>query len=82
MIADYETIEKPFGNKKGNPRYIYFVGKSNYIEKWLEKSKKVKENHNNLLSENDDDDLWHDDDDDDNDDDDDDYFISLRASEN
>ncbi len=25
LISDYETIENPFGNKKGYPRYIYFI---------------------------------------------------------
>src|SRR2546421_136279 len=54
LIADYETIEKPLGNKKGNPRYIYFVGKSDYIEKWLRKSEKARENHKNFLAEIDD----------------------------
>ena len=50
MISDYETIEKPFGNEKGNPRYIYFIGKSNYIEKWVEKSEKSREKITRILS--------------------------------
>ena len=43
MIADYETIEKLFGSKEENPRYIYFTARSDYIERWLKKSEKVRE---------------------------------------
>ncbi|RGB23517.1 hypothetical protein C1646_774371 [Rhizophagus diaphanus] len=69
-IADYETIEKLSGNEDGNPRYIYFTANSNYIERWLKKSKKARENHKNLLPEVDDDgDDCNDDDDNDCDDD-------------
>src|SRR5688572_7743023 len=56
-------MEKPFGNTKGNPRYIYFIGKSDYIEKWLEKSKKARETHKNSLDQLDDSNLWYYDDD-------------------
>ncbi|CAG8710957.1 22959_t:CDS:2, partial [Rhizophagus irregularis] len=35
LIEDYETIEKPLGSKRGNPRYIYYIGKSDYIEECL-----------------------------------------------
>ncbi|PKY27233.1 hypothetical protein RhiirB3_390138 [Rhizophagus irregularis] len=55
MIADYETIEKLSGNEDGNPRYIYFTANSNYIERWLKKSKKARDNHKNLLAKVDDD---------------------------
>ena len=51
MIADYETIDIAFGKKKENPRYIYFFGKSDYIQEWLENSEKVRNSHNNFLSE-------------------------------
>ncbi|CAB4418751.1 unnamed protein product [Rhizophagus irregularis] len=33
MIAEYETIDNPFGNQNGNSRYIYFTSKADYIEK-------------------------------------------------
>ncbi|GBC40667.1 uncharacterized protein OCT59_029180 [Rhizophagus irregularis] len=68
LIEDYETIEKPLGNKRGNPRYIYYIGKSDYIEEWLRKSEKARKN---LLSKVDDKNPWDDHDDDDDDDDDD-----------
>lgn len=55
MIADYETIEKLSGDEDGNPRYIYFTANSNYIERWLKKSKKAREKLKNLLAEVDDD---------------------------
>ncbi|PKK61042.1 hypothetical protein RhiirC2_817389 [Rhizophagus irregularis] len=69
MIADYETIEKLSGDEDGNPRYIYFTANSNYIERWLKKSKKAREKLKNLLAEVDDDDYDCNDDDDDCDDD-------------
>jgi len=59
MIADYETIDKPFGNEKGNPRYIYFTGKSDYIEQWLKKSEKARESHKNFLAEIDNNNSWY-----------------------
>ncbi|CAJ0841410.1 19130_t:CDS:2, partial [Entrophospora sp. SA101] len=30
--------EKPFGNTRGNPRFIYYVGRVDYLEKWLLKA--------------------------------------------
>jgi len=67
LIADYETIDKPFGNKKGNPRYIYFIGESDYIEEWLANSERARENHKNFLAESDGGNLWYYDDNDDDD---------------
>lgn len=55
MIANYETIEKLSGNEEENPRYIYFTARSDYIERWLKKSKKAREKHKKLLAEVDDD---------------------------
>ncbi|CAB4409308.1 unnamed protein product [Rhizophagus irregularis] len=69
LIEDYETIEKPLGSKRGNPRYIYYIGKSDYIEEWLRKSEKARKNHENFLSKVDDKNPWDDDDDDDDDND-------------
>ncbi|CAH1764468.1 3623_t:CDS:2 [Entrophospora sp. SA101] len=40
LLADYETLEKPFGNSRGNPQYIYYVGKANELENWLSKTEK------------------------------------------
>ncbi|GBC38196.1 uncharacterized protein OCT59_005945 [Rhizophagus irregularis] len=71
LIEDYETVEKPLGNKRGNPRYIYYIGKSDYIEEWLRKSEKARKNHENFLSKVDDKNPWDDDDDDDEEEDDD-----------
>ncbi|RGB22453.1 hypothetical protein C1646_822539 [Rhizophagus diaphanus] len=68
LIEDYETVEKPLGSKRGNPRYIYYIGKSDYIEEWLRKSEKARKNHENFLSKVDDENPWDDDDDDDDDD--------------
>ncbi|CAB4425400.1 unnamed protein product [Rhizophagus irregularis] len=44
LIADYETIDTPFGGEKENPRYIYFFGNSDYIQEWLENSEKARIN--------------------------------------
>ncbi|GES91142.1 hypothetical protein GLOIN_2v1471210 [Rhizophagus clarus] len=52
MIADYETIEKLF-DKEENPRYIYFSARSDYIERWLKKSEKAREDHKNFSIEGD-----------------------------
>ncbi|POG66635.1 hypothetical protein GLOIN_2v1655143 [Rhizophagus irregularis DAOM 181602=DAOM 197198] len=75
LIEDYETIEKPLGSKRGNPRYIYYIGKSDYIEEWLRKSEKARKNHENFLSKVDDKNPW--DDNDDDDDDDNDHYQDL-----
>ncbi|CAG8587113.1 9879_t:CDS:2 [Diversispora eburnea] len=37
LIAEYETLKKLFGDKKGNPRHIYYIGKSNKFADWLRK---------------------------------------------
>ncbi|CAG8684544.1 1433_t:CDS:2 [Cetraspora pellucida] len=39
MICDYETLEKPLGSKRGNPRYIYFIANNDAIDKWLNENK-------------------------------------------
>ncbi|CAG8505382.1 15596_t:CDS:2 [Funneliformis mosseae] len=51
LIADYELFDKPFGNRKGDPRYIFYFGKTDYIEKWLERSEKFRESYKNFLEE-------------------------------
>ncbi|CAI2177385.1 15061_t:CDS:2, partial [Funneliformis geosporum] len=51
LIADYETLEKPFGSLRGNPRYIYYVGSSEYQEEWLDKAEKYRKTHKSLLVE-------------------------------
>src|SRR5205823_2726363 len=75
LIQDYETIEKPLGSKRGNPRYIYYIGKPDYIEEWLKKSEKTRKSHEktrkrheNFLSKLDDDSNSDGDDNDDDDD--------------
>ncbi|CAG8529851.1 8900_t:CDS:2 [Funneliformis caledonium] len=51
LIEDYETLSNPIGNRKEDPRYIYFIGKSKYIKKWLEKSEKEIERNKIFLGE-------------------------------
>ncbi|CAG8443013.1 9129_t:CDS:2 [Funneliformis caledonium] len=51
LIADYETFDRPFGNRKRDPRYIFYIGKTEYIEKWLEKSERYRESYKNFLEE-------------------------------
>ncbi|PKB99384.1 hypothetical protein RhiirA5_403639 [Rhizophagus irregularis] len=76
LIAEYEAIEKPFGNTRGNPRYIYYVGSLESQEEWLAKAEKYKKTHKSLLDrfhkfeddETDDDDDYIDEIDDDDDD--------------
>ncbi|GBB91622.1 hypothetical protein RclHR1_00190035 [Rhizophagus clarus] len=62
LIEDYETIEKPLGSKRGNPRYIYYIGKSDYIEEWLRKTEKARKHHENFLLKIADKNPWDDDD--------------------
>ncbi|RHZ60909.1 hypothetical protein Glove_350g151 [Diversispora epigaea] len=53
LIAEYETLEKPFGSRKGNPRYIYFIPNPDLIDTWLEETKKDNEKQKSrLMSEN------------------------------
>ncbi|CAG8696094.1 4459_t:CDS:2, partial [Gigaspora rosea] len=53
MICEYETLEKPFDSKRGNPRYIYYTANSDIIDKWLDENKahqqKCRMNGNHLL---------------------------------
>ncbi|CAI2173467.1 14311_t:CDS:2 [Funneliformis geosporum] len=51
LIADYETFDKPLGNRKGDPRYIFYIGKTAYIEKWIERSEQYRESYRNFLEE-------------------------------
>ncbi|CAI2162514.1 19915_t:CDS:10 [Funneliformis geosporum] len=51
LIADYETLEKPFGSARGNPRYIYYVGNVEYQEKWLHRAEKYRKLYKSLLIE-------------------------------
>jgi hypothetical protein len=37
LIAEYEILEKPFGDTKGNPRHIFYLGNINKLSKWLRK---------------------------------------------
>ena len=73
MIEDYETVEKPLGSKKGNPRYIYFIGNPNYIDEWFKKSENARKSYENFLVQVDDGNPWYYNDDDDDDDDDEGY---------
>ncbi|CAG8727958.1 6858_t:CDS:1, partial [Funneliformis caledonium] len=51
LIANYETMEKPMGSYKRNPKYIYYVGSSEYQEAWLDKANNYRKTHINLLFE-------------------------------
>ncbi|CAI2201307.1 17744_t:CDS:1, partial [Funneliformis geosporum] len=51
LIADYETLEKPFGSHRGNPRYIYYVGSSKYQEEWMAKAEEYRSTHKSILFE-------------------------------
>ncbi|CAG8723927.1 12827_t:CDS:2, partial [Funneliformis mosseae] len=48
FIADYELLEKPTGNYKRNPRYIYYVGTPEYQKQWLDKAEKYRKIHKSL----------------------------------
>ncbi|CAG8657730.1 8710_t:CDS:2, partial [Funneliformis caledonium] len=48
LIADYESLEKPTGNRRGNPRYIYYVGTPEYQAQWLDKAEKYRKSHKTL----------------------------------
>ncbi|CAI2166361.1 3775_t:CDS:2 [Funneliformis geosporum] len=51
LVADYETLEKPLGSSRGNPRYIYYVGNAEYQENWLDRAEKHRKFHKSLLIE-------------------------------
>ncbi|CAG8806587.1 4254_t:CDS:2, partial [Racocetra persica] len=51
LIADFETLEKPFGMTREDRRYIYYIGKVNYQEDWLEKAENYRSTHHALLGE-------------------------------
>ncbi|CAG8596783.1 805_t:CDS:2 [Funneliformis mosseae] len=51
LIANYETVEKPMGSHRGNPKYIYYVGSSEYQEAWLDKANNYRSTHTSLLFE-------------------------------
>ncbi|CAG8456665.1 7995_t:CDS:10 [Diversispora eburnea] len=40
LVADYESLEKPFGSIRGNPRYIYYIPDPDVIDNWLTETKK------------------------------------------
>ncbi|CAG8673775.1 2256_t:CDS:2, partial [Funneliformis mosseae] len=40
--------EKPTGNRRGNPRYIYYVGTPEYQALWLDKADKYRKSHKSL----------------------------------
>ncbi|RHZ86145.1 hypothetical protein Glove_54g118 [Diversispora epigaea] len=40
LIAEYDALEKPFGSKRGNPRYIYYIPNPDMINTWLKETKK------------------------------------------
>ncbi|CAG8621252.1 11720_t:CDS:2, partial [Diversispora eburnea] len=52
LIAEYDTLEKPFGSRKGNPRYIYYIPNPDLIDDWLEETKKDNEKQRSRLMDN------------------------------
>ena len=48
LIADYEAIERLFGNSR-NPRYIYYIGSSEDQEKWSVKAEKYRKAYKSSL---------------------------------
>ncbi|CAG8482811.1 1274_t:CDS:2 [Acaulospora colombiana] len=49
LISDYETLEKPFGMDRGNPRWIYYVGRTDETADWLKKAEEYRSEHRTLL---------------------------------
>ncbi|CAG8648219.1 16317_t:CDS:2 [Funneliformis caledonium] len=82
LIADYETLEKPLGSSRGNPRYIYYVGSAEYQEEWLDKAEKYRKTHKSLLVEDINSQILKDTNDSDDSDDDDqkDQFLNVAAN--
>ncbi|CAG8513888.1 7086_t:CDS:10 [Diversispora eburnea] len=39
-VAEYEALEKYFGSRRDNPRYIYYIPEPDMIETWLEETEK------------------------------------------
>ncbi|RHZ80155.1 hypothetical protein Glove_139g119 [Diversispora epigaea] len=52
LIAEYEVLEKPFGSRRGNPRFIYYIPDPDMIDIWLKETKKDEEQKLRLMGEN------------------------------
>ncbi|KAF0448101.1 transient receptor potential cation channel subfamily a member 1-like isoform x1 [Gigaspora margarita] len=50
LIAEYETLEKPFGPTRKDPRYIYYVGNADDLSRWLSKAEEYRLTHRSLLN--------------------------------
>ncbi|CAG8599051.1 8613_t:CDS:2 [Diversispora eburnea] len=46
LVAEYDTLEKPFGSERGNPRYIYYIPNPDMIDTWLKETKKAEDEKN------------------------------------
>ncbi|CAG8668869.1 8470_t:CDS:2, partial [Dentiscutata erythropus] len=60
MICDYETLEKPLDSKRGNPRYIYYIANSDFIDKWLNENKAYQQKSWSAHTDSDDDKIFDD----------------------
>ncbi|CAG8609681.1 2576_t:CDS:2, partial [Scutellospora calospora] len=49
LISEFETLEKLFISTRKNPRYIYYVGKTDDITHWLSKAEEYRLTHRSLL---------------------------------
>ncbi|CAG8659515.1 11209_t:CDS:2 [Gigaspora margarita] len=49
LIAEYEILEKPFGFTRKDRRYIYYIGKIDYQNDWMDKATTYRSTHNNTL---------------------------------
>ncbi|CAG8540442.1 7193_t:CDS:2, partial [Diversispora eburnea] len=49
LVADYEALEKPFGSKRGNPQYIYYIPNPDMINTWLTETEKDEEQKARLM---------------------------------
>ncbi|CAH1766525.1 2254_t:CDS:2, partial [Entrophospora sp. SA101] len=52
LISDYETLEKPFGDRKGNPRHIFYIGDTNKFAEWLSKCEQYKTKITEYITQN------------------------------
>ncbi|RHZ80017.1 hypothetical protein Glove_139g243 [Diversispora epigaea] len=52
LIAEYEAVENPFHDKRGNPRYIYYIPDPNVIDTRLTETRSVENQKLRLVGEN------------------------------
>ncbi|CAH1764504.1 7090_t:CDS:10, partial [Entrophospora sp. SA101] len=50
LIADYETLENPFGYTEKNPRHIFYIGNANKFAEWLRKCEEYRRLRNDTTA--------------------------------